>query len=365
MLRSTLNAAIVVVMLQASSPVAASSTTTNARINLHTATSDFGIFLDQMVTDVGRSEHKHVSGNIPTTGTRLIRGSRKSSWLEGNRFSFEELDDHEIELIHLIRKDMVAAVNHLSVNEMHTDARLAFWLNLHNLTVISHISDDYPVGNIKDLLFKSEDGAVPIYFQNFAFIDGRNWSLASIEKHIFANWQNPLVMYGLFYGTIGSPNIRTQPYTGHTVWDDLQDNASEFVNSIRGTQIWGKRLAISSHYARAANLFPNFDHDVKAHILSQIESPQWHRRISQAKKVDPSVDNWRVADFFDGTSLRGSTSFAQSFSRGGVPMIDFQKMPAHTRSLALEIVRRYKRRNPVVRIEELNTSPEDKPSPDQ
>ena len=172
-------------------------------------------------------------------------------------------------------------------------------------------------------------------------------------------------MYGLFYGSIGSPNIRTQPYTAENVWDHLQDNASEFINSIRGTQIWGKRLAISSHYARAAVLFPDFDRDVKAHILSQIESPRWYLRITQSKTVDPSVDNWRVADFFDGSSLRISTSFAKSFSPGGRPLIAFQNMPAHTRSLAIEIAQRHSRRNPVVRVEEVDATPEDKPSSDR
>lgn len=370
MLRSILKqTAVVLLGLGAPAAVAESGNTEIAHTNLRTATGDFATLLNELVTDVGRSEHKHVSRNISLTGTRLVSKAKRSSWIEGNRLSFEEIDEHEAEVIRLIRDDMVVAAKHFSVKEMQADEQLAFWLNLHNLTVISHISEAYPIGDIYELLFESrpesESGAIALYDQKFAVIDGERWSLADIEAHIFTNWQNPLVMYGLFYGTIGSPNIRTAPYRAGSVWANLKDNAAEFINSIRGTQVWGRRLAISQHYARAANLFPDFDRDVKVHILSQIESPQWHKRIKLASRVDPSVDNWRVADFFDGRPGRISTSFAKSFSPGGQALVAYQTMPAYTRELALKIARRNSRRDPIVRVEELEAASEDEPGPER
>lgn len=361
MFRSTLRAAIVCLVFQASSPAFGASNLDIAHINLRTATSDYATVLNQLVIDVGRSEHMHVSRRYGTTGSRFVRKATKSSWIEGNRLSFEEIDDQEAELIRLIRGDMIEAAKQLPVNELHPDAKLAFWLNLHNLTVIGYVSDAYPVADIDEVLFnpnfrsspESESEGVALYDQKFTVIDGRHWSLADIEKHIFTNWQDPLVMYGLFYGAIGSPNIRTRPYNAETVWKDLQENASEFVNSIRGIQTWGNRLAISRHYARAAILFPHFDRDVKAHLLSLIERPYWHRKITEANTIDPSVDNWRVADFFDGRPHAVSTSFAKSYSAGGNALVALQNMPLYTQRLAMNIARRNSRRTPTVRIEEL------------
>ena len=353
MLKFVSKAAIVVLLLKAVTASAASNTTETAYINLGTATEDFSILLSQLVIDIGRSEHKHVSRNFQVTGTRLVRRSKKSSWVEGNRLSFEAINGDEAKVVRQIHHDMITAAKHLPVKKLGTDVQLAFWLNLHNLTVISHVTDAYPVAQIDRLLFKSKDGQVALYDRQFAEIDGRKWSLADIENHIFTTWTDPLVMYGLFYGNIGSPNIRSRPYSADTVWLDLQDNASEFINSIRGTQIWGPRLAISEHYKRAAVLFPDFDRDVKAHILSLIENRRWHRNISKAKTVSATVDNWRVADFYDGSPLRASRTFAKSFSPTGRFLTEFQNAPIHTRNLLVEIQQRNKRRNPQVRIEEI------------
>ena len=78
------------------------------------------------------------------------------------------------------------------------------------------------------------------------------------------NYDNdPLIIYGLYQGNIGGPNIRRTAYTGKDVYRALKNNATEFINSNRGTYSKDERVfEVSVLYDRNRAYFPDFDADL-------------------------------------------------------------------------------------------------------
>jgi len=323
------------------------------------AVEDYDALLDLAVSSTGRSEHKHVSVPRNQTDTRIFRGNSKSSWMEANRINYRDIGDAEIRLLRILEGNMIYGATLYGTDNLQKNERLAFWLNLHNLHVIRIISEVYPVKNTRNLLFKGKRGAKPVYEQPFARIDGRDWSLADIERHVFTTWPKTLVMYGFYYGSIGSPNIRTSAYTGSKIWSQLRDNALDFVNSIRGTQTWGKTLKVSEHYGRARDLFPDFQTRIKSHVLELIQDAYWRDKILKTTRVSATVKNHGIADFHNGhpfsTSIRDvqpmnmqyPTFFMGQSARGGLETAT----PHHLNRLVLGVEERYKRKDAEVTIE--------------
>ena len=119
-------------------------------------------------------------------------------------------------------------------------------------------------------------------------IAGIELSLDDIQHTILRiNYENdPLVMYGLFQGVVGSPSIRKYAYTGDDVYFQLESNAHEFINSYRGTYPYSPTLfRVSSFYDRNRVYFPDFETDLSNHLLNFLEGPQ-RARLQVATTID-------------------------------------------------------------------------------
>ena len=122
---------------------------------------------------------------------------------------------------------------------------------------------------------------------------------------------NPLIIYGLYQGIIGGPNIRKSAYSGKYVYADLIDNAMEFINSNRGTESKNKRVfRVSSLYERNVQFFTNFETDLTEHLLTYLEGEE-RIELQVATKVKADIDDWTVADLF-GSSRNLAGSLANS-----------------------------------------------------
>ncbi len=107
---------------------------------------------------------------------------------------------------------------------------------------------------------------------------------------------NPLVIYGLYQGIIGSPNIRRSAYTGKTVYDALTDNAVVFINSNRGTAIKNaEKFRVSSFYERNEAFFPNFQTDLTAHLSQYLEGDEL-AALETASTLYTDINDWTVTD---------------------------------------------------------------------
>lgn len=70
-------------------------------------------------------------------------------------------------------------------------------------------------------LMRGDDEKPAVWDQPLVSMAGDTYSLTVIENMIFERWGNPLVMYGLYMGAIGTPNLRPEAYRAGSVWQQL------------------------------------------------------------------------------------------------------------------------------------------------
>jgi hypothetical protein len=158
---------------------------------------------------------------------------------------------------------------------------------------------------------------------------------------------NPLVLYGLYQGIIGGPNIRPSAYYGDDVYRALEENAIEFVNSNRGTfSIDEGSFRVSSFYKRNKAYFPEFDADLSEHLLQYLEGEEINK-ILAADNLKANINDWTVTDL-GGTRHEVGGSFAYN----NAALLDSFKSDRQSSTggiltATLEVKRAKKPRNPL------------------
>lgn len=260
--------------------------------------SDLEGVLRGSVLQMGRSTHKRASKPTKSTASNIRLGNSLPSRLEGNRVMLHKYGEAQIEGVAAVRDELLAIPKQISIEKLSKNEQLAYWLNLHNITVLAKVADLYPITNIEKILSPLNSSSE--YFAREYLWDGQMISLDDIRQHVLANWNDPIVIYGFYFGAVGTPNIRNSAYTGATVIAALKDNAEEFVNSVRGTQIWNKtKLRVSTYYQASAVQFPNFQADVTAHI-KKYASDKFERRMKAVESFHIDIDDWHIADLYNG-----------------------------------------------------------------
>lgn len=258
------------------------------------------LWLNTVVVDIGRSDRRYAAHTRASLGTRIKAKIKRPTIYEGNRVFFEALEDNgdAKQLLGAIRKSLEQLPDKAPLKMFSRPEQLAYWLNLYNVTLLNEIASVYPKRDLKDLLA----GGDSILRRKLLTVSGIKLSLDDIQHTILKhNYDNdPLIIYGLYQGIVGGPNIRRTAYSGQNVYLALADNATEFVNSNRGTSgrgIRSRTFYVSSFYARNEAFFPEFEPDLTAHLLEYLEGPE-REQLTSASRVSPSISDWTVTDLF-------------------------------------------------------------------
>lgn len=304
---------------------------------------DLTDLLRTVVVDTGRSNRQAAEPARDITGTRMKAKVLKTA-NEGNRFYFETFNDSEKGQQFL--RNMQASLQQLPtetpLENFSRDEQLAYWLNLYNVTVLNEIITVYPKRNLKGL-FHGKDS---IFDRQLLTVAGVSLSLNDIQftilKHNYDD--NPLVIYGLYQGIVGGPNIRKSAYSGDDVWRALEENADEFVNSNRGTFTREKSgFRVSSLYDRTREFFPEFDADLSQHLLTFLDGKE-RVALQSASTLKPDIDDYTVTD------LGGSRhEVGRSLAQNNAALLDSYKSNrrnsrGNVRAASLEVQR--KKKNP-------------------
>lgn len=222
--------------------------------------------LEEMVFYSGPSARKRMSRPTPITGSRFSRGHTSAYRLEGNRIPYSQIKDEFEGYISDYKKDLERIGTETDIAKLSKNEQLAFWLNLHNVTMVEQLAKAYPL--TKPRAEKIGNPKVLLNDAKIITVSGTPLSLRDIrEKIVYPNWRNPKVVYGFYLGDIGSPSIQNTAFTANNVSRLLGKNADEFVNSLRGFHVRNNKQYISELYRDVAPYyFPNFDADVAAHI---------------------------------------------------------------------------------------------------
>ena len=302
------------------------SQTADANI-VHTAASDrFAIFtpttapirhridydiwdfaLKNIVISMGPSNRSLPVTPVRPIGTRMRQGHNSRFRLEGSMVGFSFLDSEVIASLTEYRRDLESVAGTLDISSLPRNEQLAFWLNLHNVAMVEQIGIAWPVRQPRSL----EIDGVPLDDAPFITVAGVAMSLRDIRENIvFAHWRNPKVIYGFWRGEIGGPELEREAYTGANVSSLLDGGATNFVNSLRGTQKNGDQLDISTLYDETRQFyFSDFESDVREHI-AEYANEEVTDILGRTTLVRASIREWDIADLSGGS--RGANYLGSS-----------------------------------------------------
>jgi len=262
-------------------------------------------FLARTVAFAGHSTQRLSRGARMTwVGSKMRYGNHLPSRYEGNRVVLSGFNEQHFAELKRYRRALEAAADQLPLSRLNRDEQLAYWLNLYNAHALEHVAEHYPGTTTEPL--RSPPGAPDdgIWHARTLNVAGVALSLVDIEREIvFALWDDPRVLYGLWQGAIGGPRLPLKAYTGAKVWRMLEENAIEFVNSNRGMNPRGKTLDVSLIYGWGATLF-----DDEQHLLRHISAyarPPFSHGLDAVTQVDVDLYDWHLADLSGGTHHQG------------------------------------------------------------
>jgi len=270
--------------------LAAGPTLAEEKLSINYA--DWDAVLKQTVMDTGKSDRKPAARIKTAPASRLTKTNPNPTRLEANRVFFHALGKDNKAYVTAIVDSLSTLPDDTPLAEFPQNEQLAYWLNLHNATAFSLIANDYPQSNLKKFHEKN-------WHRKVLTVAGKRLSLSDIETYIVNRWQDPRVLYGFYQGTIGGPNLRREAYTAQNVWANLEDNAREFVNSLRGIQLWDEGARVSTLYTNYASLFPDFDRNLKAHLMRYTDV-RMTSLIANLSTFEPDISDWYIADLYNG-----------------------------------------------------------------
>lgn len=265
--------------------------------------------LDQLfrstVYDVGPSHRWSASRKGGRTGSRIKSAKLLLSWLEGNRILFDMLGKDQISAVTDYLRMLQELPGRIEFSDLKRDEQLAYWLNLYNLTVYEHLITRYPMRDTKRLRRGSRKKP-GLWDQKLLSVMGVPMSLNDIQNEILIPiWKSPVVLHGLFQGSIGGPSLRRRAYIGATVHGMLDENAEEFVNSIRGVHRRGGAARVSLFYDWIGAVFPNGESDLEA-FLTGFADEKTMEILDSTSGLKATYFDWTIADIYNGQKKVGS-----------------------------------------------------------
>jgi len=261
------------------------------------------LMLDANVLNMGPSRRTSAKRAELALGTKLRHHVAVATHNEGNRFTYELIigNKHQ-DKVSEIKRYLESLPSQTPLHLYTKQEQLAYWLNLYNVTLINEIVKRYPWAKLEKLLL----GTDSLMNQKLININGIELSLNDIQYNVLYKKYNkePLIIYGLHQGHIGSPNINKKAYTGTNVYKLLKNNAIEFINSNRGTNTKNDTLEVSSYYSRNADYFPDFENDLRSHLL-QFADKETREKINQSNTIESSINNWKIADLYGSDRVFG------------------------------------------------------------
>ena len=229
--------------------------------------------LDVIVFNGGPSRRERAGQPDAFVGTRIVKGHEGPYRLEGNKVFFSLFDDETRASIHEYRVGLEAVARNTDITTLGRNEQLAYWLNLHNMAVIDEIAQAYPVRRPGRM--RPSGGEALLHDAKVIDLgEAGRLSLRDVREIVYAHWSDPDAIYGLFRGDIGGPRIRSEAYRGSDLRRQLDSQAREFVNALRGTQVRGHTLLVSPIYAEVApRAFADLHADLSAHLDEHAEGP--------------------------------------------------------------------------------------------
>lgn len=159
----------------------------------------------------------------------------------------------------------LAELSSVPMTKLNRAEQKATWINLYNALTVHTILDHYPVKSIRDIRSGWFSGGP--WDLKLIKVEGIELSLNDIEHRILRPiWQDNRVHYAVNCASLGCPNLQPEPFTAENSNRLLEKAAHEYVNSVRGVDLTGGKLTLSSIYDWFQSDFGGTDAVVLAHL---------------------------------------------------------------------------------------------------
>lgn len=136
------------------------------------------------------------------------------------------LGAHGVDSLPDLRADLIRYLGQfhsLDPNHLDTQEALAFWINIYNAGALVHAADALRLGESSVL-------RIPGGFRRpFITVAGESLSLDNIEHGKVRRFRDPRVHAALVCGSISCPTLRSEPYAGASLSDQLDDQLSHLL----------------------------------------------------------------------------------------------------------------------------------------
>jgi len=118
--------------------------------------------------------------------------------------------------------------------------KIACWINAYNIRMLKVIVDNYPIQSSRlgrlfwwppsDIRYINKDiGGIE---KQKMMVMNEEFTLAAVEKRLFQrDFDEPRVFFALCRATLDSPPLRSEPYCGRKLQEQLDDQARKFLSS--------------------------------------------------------------------------------------------------------------------------------------
>lgn len=179
--------------------------------------------------------------------------------------------------------------------------RLAYWINLYNISVVGIVVDGYPVDSIRDL---STDPIIRlnVFKRPSVPVRGGTVSLDHIENvEIRPVYKDPRIHFAINCAAATCPPIRPEAYVGARLDRQLDEQTRWFLNGPLGVRLEqdGDTLVVRTTKVMDwfAEDFEEWAGGVRAFLVKHL-APEKARRLAAAKKVEIEYHDysWKLND---------------------------------------------------------------------
>jgi len=190
----------------------------------------------------------------------------------------------------------------VDVKALSRPDQFAYWINLYNISVVNTVVEGYPVASIRDL---STDLIIKLNVFKKATIKTREgmMSLNDIENtQVREGFKDPRIHFAINCAAKSCPPIRTEPYVGARINEQLDDQARRFLNGPKGVRVEKDGSGVNLHVTKILDWFSD---DFKkwgggqVAFLKRFLTPDKVKQIDAAgSDVDLEFDDydWKLND---------------------------------------------------------------------
>jgi len=180
--------------------------------------------------------------------------------------------------------------------------QLAYWINLYNISVVNVVVENYPVASIRDI---STDfiAHLNVFKKDYVQTKKGPISLNDVENDkIRESFKDSRIHFAINCAARSCPPIRTEPFTGEQISNQLDDQARLFLNGPNGVHMDKSGGELVLHTTKIMDWFADdFENWAggRVRFLTKYVTPDKRRQIEAAgNQINFKFDDydWKLND---------------------------------------------------------------------